>query len=189
MEKSYWKKQLRPIPFLLPFLIAYLLFTVYPIFKGMQMSFFEWTLIEQQEFIGFDQYTRLFTDPNFWEAFRNTTLFVVLSTPGMVILALVLALLANINSKMKTLFRGAYFVPSILSVSVISYVAIFMAQPYNGVINNVIQMFGFDIEPFWLDTPSLAWVTIIVVTLWWTVGFNMIPPCRIYRMTCTRQRR
>lgn len=138
------------------------------------MSFFEWTLIEQQEFIGFGQYIRLFTDPNFWEAFRNTTMFVVLSTPGMVVLALALALLANINSRLKTLFRGAYFIPSILSVSVISYVAIFMAQPYNGVINNIIQMFGFDAEPFWLDTPSLAWVTIIGVTLWWTVGFNMI---------------
>lgn len=174
MDKSRWKKQLRPLPFLLPFLIAYLVFTVWPIFKGLQMSFYEWTLIEQQEFVGLDQYIRLFQDPNFWEAFRNTTLFVILSTPTMVILALVLALFANVNTKMKKLFRGAYFLPSILSVSVISYVAIFMAQPYTGMINTTLQSLGFDAEPFWLAEPSLAWVTIIVVTLWWTVGFNMI---------------
>ncbi|WP_416147498.1 carbohydrate ABC transporter permease [Salipaludibacillus sp. HK11] len=174
MNQVNWKKIMRPVPFLLPFLIAYLLFTIYPIFKGMQMSFYNWTLIEQQEFVGLDQYTALFTDPNFWEAFRNTALFVLLSTPSMVILALGLALLANVNTKLKTLFRSAYFVPSILSVSVISFVAIFMAQPYTGVINNTIQLFGIDAEPFWLAEPSLAWVLIIGVTLWWTVGFNMI---------------
>lgn len=102
-------------------------------------------------------------------------MFVILSTPpGMIILALLLALLANLNSKLKTLFRSAYFLPSILSVSVISFLAIFILQPYNGFLNNFIQLFGIDAEPFWLSNPVLAWVSIVGVTLWWTVGFNMI---------------
>ncbi len=71
-------------------------------------------------------------------------------------------------------FAALFFIPSILSVSVISFVAIFMLQPYIGVVNNIIQMFGSSAEPFWLATPSLAWVSIVGVTLWWTVGFNMI---------------
>lgn len=174
MKRITWKDDLRAAPFLLAFFVVYVMFTVYPIFKGMQMSFYNWTLIEQQEFVGFAQYKSVLTDPNFWSSFGNTTLFVVLSTPTMVLLALGLALLANLNTKLKTLFRGAFFIPSILSVSVISYVAIFMLQPYTGVVNNIIQMFGINAEPFWLATPSLAWVSIVAVTLWWTVGFNMI---------------
>ncbi|XOQ14490.1 MAG: Sugar ABC transporter permease [Shouchella clausii] len=174
MNKLTWRDDLRPVPFLIAFFVAYVLFTVYPIFKGMQMSLFNWTLIEQQDFVGLSHYANLLKDPNFWEAFGNTTLFVVLSTPTMVILALVLALMANLNTKLKTFFRGSFFLPSILSVSVISFVAIFMLQPYTGVVNNILQAFGLDKEPFWLATPSLAWVSIIAVTLWWTVGFNMI---------------
>ncbi len=138
------------------------------------MSFFNWTLIEQQEFIGLTHYINVLSDPNFWEAFGNTSLFVLLSTPTMVILALGLALMANLNTRLQTFFRGSFFIPSILSVSVISFVAIFMLQPYTGVVNNLLQAVGLDAEPFWLATPSLAWVSIIAVTLWWTVGFNMI---------------
>lgn len=174
MKKLTWKDDLRPIPFLLAFFVAYVLFTIYPIFKGMQMSFFNWTLIEQQEFIGLTHYIDVLSDPNFWEAFGNTALFVLLSTPTMVVLALMLALMANLNTKLQTFFRGSFFIPSILSVSVISFVAIFMLQPYTGVVNNILQAVGFNSEPFWLATPSLAWVSIIAVTLWWTVGFNMI---------------
>ncbi|GAF17591.1 alpha-arabinosides ABC transport system, permease protein 1 [Bacillus sp. JCM 19046] len=174
MKKLTWKDDLRPVPFLLAFFVAYVLFTIYPIFKGMQMSFFNWTLIEQQEFIGLTHYINVLSDPNFWEAFGNTSLFVLLSTPTMVILALVLALMANLNTRLQTFFRGSFFIPSILSVSVISFVAIFMLQPYTGVVNNLLQALGLNAEPFWLATPSLAWVSIIAVTLWWTVGFNMI---------------
>ncbi|AIC94238.1 MULTISPECIES: carbohydrate ABC transporter permease [Shouchella] len=174
MKKLTWKDDLRPVPFLLAFFVAYVLFTIYPIFKGMQMSFFNWTLIEQQEFIGLTHYINVLSDPNFWEAFGNTSLFVLLSTPTMVILALGLALMANLNTRLQTFLRGSFFIPSILSVSVISFVAIFMLQPYTGVVNNLLQAVGLNAEPFWLATPSLAWVSIIAVTLWWTVGFNMI---------------
>ncbi|WP_373895464.1 carbohydrate ABC transporter permease [Virgibacillus sp. CBA3643] len=174
MKKSVWKKDLFAGLFLLPFFLVYVIFTIFPIFKGLQMSFFDWSLIEQGGFVGFTQYFSLFTDPDFWQSLWNTTLFVILSTPGMIILALGLALLANLNTKMKTLFRSAYFVPSILSVSVISFLAIFMLQPYNGFVNNFIQLFGTSAEPFWLSNPVLAWVSIVGVTLWWTVGFNMI---------------
>ncbi len=104
MKKLTWKDDLRPVPFLLAFFVAYVLFTIYPIFKGMQMSFFNWTLIEQQEFIGLTHYINVLSDPNFWEAFGNTSLFVLLSTPTMVILALVLALMANLNTRLQTFF-------------------------------------------------------------------------------------
>ncbi|MDQ0299293.1 multiple sugar transport system permease protein [Salibacterium salarium] len=176
MKNQVWRNDLLAGLFLLPFFIVYMVFTIFPIFKGLQMSFFEWTLIEQGEFVGFSQYTSLFTDPDFWSSLWNTTFFVLLSTPGMIILALILALLANINvgSKLRTFLRGSYFIPSILSVSVISYIAIFMLQPYSGIVNNIINSLGYEQQVFWLTNPTMAWISIVGVTLWWTVGFNMI---------------
>ncbi|GAB2570111.1 carbohydrate ABC transporter permease [Gracilibacillus alcaliphilus] len=172
--KKPWKQDLKAVPFLLPFFIAYFTFTILPIFKGLEMSLYDWNLVGKLDFVGLANYTEMVMDNRFWRTLGNTTLFVILTTPTMVILALVLALLANLNTKLKTFFRSSFFLPSILSVSVISFLAIFMLQPYNGFINNIIQSFGIEAEPFWMADPVLAWVSIVVVTLWWTVGFNMI---------------
>ncbi|SFP65561.1 carbohydrate ABC transporter permease [Salibacterium halotolerans] len=176
MKNQMWRNDLLAGMFLLPFFLIYVVFTIFPIFKGLQMSFYDWSLIEQGAFAGFSQYTALFTDPGFWQSLWNTTLFVILSTPGMIILALVLALLANINAgpKLRTFLRGSYFIPSILSVSVISYIAIFMLQPYSGIVNNMLNTFGYEGQVYWLANPALAWLSIVGVTLWWTVGFNFI---------------
>lgn len=174
MKRKNWIQDMKALPFLLPFLIAYLIFTIYPIFKGLEMSLYEWTLVQKMDFVGFKNYQRMLSDPQFWRALWNTTLFVILTTPTMVIFALVLALLANINTKLQTFFRSSFFIPSILSVAVISFIAIFMLQPYNGFVNTLIQSIGIEAEPFWMADKILSWVTIVVVTLWWSVGFNMI---------------
>lgn len=174
MNKKLWIQDLKAIPFILPFLIAYLVFTIFPIFKGLEMSLYEWTLVRKMDFIGLENYQEMITDGHFWHSLWNTTLFVVLTTPTMVLLALGLALLANMNSKFQTFFRGAYFIPSILSVAVISFLVIFILQPYSGLLNTFLHSVGIEAEPFWLADKFLAWVTIVLVTLWWTVGFNMV---------------
>src|SRR5690625_4080921 len=173
-KKKLWLQDLKAIPFLLPFFLAYLVFTIFPIFKGLEMSLYEWSLVRKLDFVGLQNYQKMFTDLHFWRTLWNTTLFVILTTPTMVLLALGLALLSNLNTKLKTFFRGSFFIPSILSVSVISFLMIFMLQPYNGFVNTFIHALGIDAEPFWMADKGLAWVTIVVVTLWWSVGFNMI---------------
>jgi len=172
--KGKFINDVKAIPFLLPFFLVYVVFTIYPILKGLEMSFYDWTLIRKMDFIALDHYKELIGDKNFWKSLWNTTLFVILSTPSMVILALILALMANRHSKFKTFYRSTFFLPSILSVSVISYIAIFMLQPYQGFVNTTLHLIGFDSEPFWLRDTNLAWFSIVVVTLWWTVGFNMV---------------
>ncbi|WP_337018377.1 sugar ABC transporter permease, partial [Oceanobacillus massiliensis] len=174
MKNKLWIQDMKAVPFLLPFLIVYLIFTIFPVIKGLEMSFYDWSLIGKVDFIGLENFTAMFSDPYFWRSLGNTTLFVVLTTPTMMLLALGLALLANLNTKLQTFFRGAYFIPSILSVAVISFLAIFMLQPYNGFVNTILHTIGVEAEPFWLADKFLAWITIVVVTLWWTVGTNMI---------------
>ncbi|MCZ8511600.1 sugar ABC transporter permease [Paenibacillus filicis] len=174
MKIRKWSGNVKAVPFLLPFFLVYVLFTVYPMLKGLQMSLYQWTLIKQMDFVGLANYAAMIKDPQFWLALWNTTLFVVLSTPGMIVLALILALFANMKTKFRTFFRGSFFLPSILSVSVISFLGIFMLRPYTGFINSFLHLAGIQAEPFWLADNTLAWVSIIGVTLWWTVGFNMI---------------
>ncbi|MBS4195596.1 carbohydrate ABC transporter permease [Lederbergia citri] len=172
--KGKFINDVKAIPFLLPFFLVYAVFTIFPILKGLEMSFYDWTIIRKMDFIALDHYKELIADKNFWKSLWNTTLFVLLSTPTMVILALILALMANRHSKFRTFYRSTFFLPSILSVSVISYIAIFMLQPYQGFVNTTLHLFGIDNEPFWLKDTNLAWFSIVAVTLWWTVGFNMV---------------
>ncbi|MFD1849337.1 carbohydrate ABC transporter permease [Oceanobacillus bengalensis] len=174
MKNKLLLQDMKAVPFLLPFFIVYMIFTIFPVIKGLEMSFYDWSLIGKLDFVGLENFTVMFSDPFFWRSLWNTTLFVILTTPTMMLLALGLALLANLNTKLQTFFRGAYFLPSILSVAVISFLAIFMLQPYNGFVNTILHSIGIEAEPFWLADKYLAWITIVVVTLWWTVGTNMI---------------
>nr|WP_144923352.1 sugar ABC transporter permease [Paenibacillus bovis] len=174
MNKKLWVQDLKAMPFLLPFFIVYVIFTIFPIIKGLEMSLYDWTLIRKMDFVGMANYQKMISDQYFWRTLWNTTLFVILTTPTMLLLSLGLALLANLKTRFRTFFRGAFFLPSILSVAVISFLAIFMLQPYNGFINTLLHAIGIDAEPFWLADKYLSWVSIVVVTLWWTVGFNMI---------------
>lgn len=163
--------------FLLPFFVPYFLFTILPMLKGLQMSMYKWTLIAKLNFLGMDQYMNIIQDEEFWNALWNTTYFVIMSTPTMILFALGLALIANRNSRLKTFYRSAFFLPSVLSVTVVSYIGLFMFRPYTGLVNNLLQWFHFlpkNKEIFWLTDDSTAWFVIVSVTLWWTVGINMI---------------
>ena len=163
--------------FLLPFTLVYTLFTIYPVFQGGYMSFFKWNLMGKQAFVGWDNYAKMFGDKFFWSSLWNTTKFVLYSTPAIMLSSLVLALLCNRSTPLKRLYRTAFFIPNLLSVAVISYIAIYMAQPYDmGFLSNLMHTLGVDrnYEIFWLKDKHLAWVTITVATLWWTQGYNMM---------------
>ena len=163
--------------FLLPFTVLYTIFTIYPVFQGAYMSFFKWNLMGKQAFIGVDNYVNMVEDRYFWQALWNTTKFVLYSTPAIMLSSLVLALLANRVSPLKRLYRTVFFLPNLLSVAVISYITIYMCQPYDmGFLSNLMHTLGAptEFEIFWLKDKHLAWVTVVVATLWWTQGYNMM---------------
>ena len=163
--------------FLLPFTLLYTVFTIYPVLQGGYISFYKWNLMGKQAYVGFENYKTIFADSFFWLALWNTTKFVLYSTPVIMIYSLVLALLANRATKGKRIYRTLYFLPNLLSVSVISYIAIYMAQPYDmGFLSKLMHTIGVDqsYEIFWLKDKHLAWVTVTVATMWWTQGYNMM---------------
>lgn len=165
------------LAFLLPFLILYTIFTIWPVIQGFYVSLHKWGLMGKQDFLGFANYAKLLTDNNFWGALRNTLVFTVITTPLLVVTALVLALFANRPNRIKRGLRILYYLPSVLSVSVASFIAKFVFSPYTGLLNGILHAIGVlpaGQEIQWLNDPVLAMITVSVMTAWWTVGFSML---------------
>ena len=165
------------LAFLLPFLILYTIFMIWPVIQGFYVSLHKWGLMGKQDFLGFANYAKLLTDNNFWGALRNTLVFTVITTPLLVVTALVLALFANRPNRIKRGLRILYYLPSVLSVSVASFIAKFVFSPYTGLLNGILHAIGVlpaGQEIQWLNDPVLAMVTVSVMTVWWTVGFSML---------------
>ena len=137
--------------FVLPFLVVYVLFLVFPVLLGLRMSFFNWSLVRTgaAEFLGLSNYRELFSDPNFWSSLWHTFLFTLLSVPPLVVLALVLALLANRAIPARWFFRLAFFAPYVLPVSVVALIWIWLYQPGFGLINGYLTALGL---------PEVAWL-------------------------------
>lgn len=112
-------------------------------------------------------------DPRFWAALQHTIEFTVISTPLLVGLGLAMALLVNIPSRLSPLYRTAFFLPYVLPVSVVTMIWIYLLDPNRGLMVWVTDLFGVDPVDF-LNSPTLALPSVILTTVWWTVGFNMV---------------
>lgn len=173
-RKKIIKNNIAAWIFLFPFMFFYVWFMLYPIIKGFIMSFTTGSYGVESKFAGFNNYIRMFQDPKFWEALWHTIYFVLISTPTIVIIGLMMALIINAGLKGTTILRAVFFMPYMLSISVMASIWIFILQPYTGLLNAILHQIGIQEEIFWLGDANLAWLSILVATLWWTVGFNMV---------------
>ena len=162
--------------FIAPFGIFYLIFLVWPVIYMFITSFFHTTLIKKGfgEFAGLRNYGEMLSRPDFWSALWHTIQFTLYTVPPLVILAFVLAILANRVQRGSWLFRLAFFVPFILPSAAIALIWVFIFSPETGLWNSLETALG-DAEPApVLGTPYLAMIGIAVTTVWWTIGFNFI---------------
>jgi multiple sugar transport system permease protein len=172
------RNSLNALGFLAPFLILYTVFTIWPVIQGVYVSFFKWGLMGKIRFEGLNNYKKFLTNGYFWEALWHSTFFVILAVPSVIIAALVLALLTNRESGFrKKFFRVVFYMPSVLSVAVISFMARYLFFPYQGLISTILHTFKIipdGTEILWLQTASLIWFIVTLMTVWWTVGFSMM---------------
>lgn len=174
------KNNLTPYLFILPQLIFFLLFIGYPFFNGLYISTLEFDYLrpERTRFIGAQNYVNLFSPGTvkfneFWNGVGNTLEFVLMSVPPLVILPLALAVLLNTKTPGRNLFRAIYFAPWVLSVSVVGLLWWWIFQSQGGLLNYYLNQLNLD-TPRWLTTMPWAWIAILIATVWWTMGFNMI---------------
>ncbi|AJD92346.1 binding-protein-dependent transport system inner membrane component [Jeotgalibacillus malaysiensis] len=166
--------------FVLPYLIMFTLFLVIPLVYGIYISFHDWNLISPiHPFIGLENYSAIFTSGSpenrvFLNGLKNTAQFVIYSVPLLVIIGLGLAMLVNsLPEKIRGFFRTAYFLPFAISVSVIAVLWLWMLDSNSGLVNQFINSLGMDSIP-WLTRLPFAWISLVIATVWWTIGFNMI---------------
>ena len=158
-----------------PFLVFYILFLVGPLIYDVVLSFFNTSLVKGGlgSFAGFGNYTELFGDHQFWSAMWHTILFTLVSTPPLVILPLFFAIVVNRIKHGQWFFRLAFFLPYILPSAAIALVWLFIYEPGYGLIAGFFNLIGVG-DPGWLSDPNVALYSIVIVTVWWTIGFNFV---------------
>jgi multiple sugar transport system permease protein len=162
----------------LPFVVLFLVFTAGPVLASLGMSF---TDIKRTDirtpfavsFVGIENYTQLLGDPLFRKVMVNTGLYVVLGVPLTMCLALAVAVMLNRIDRVKGLFRVGYYLPVVTSIVAVSVVWKFLYRPEGGLINQALGLVGLP-QPEWLDNPSLALPSLVVMAAWRNLGTLMI---------------
>ena len=161
------------ILFVLPYLIVFGALLVYPLLSGIWLSLHKADLFGGSQFIGFENYVRLWRDPVFGQAVRNTCYFVVLTVPALTVIGLGLALTLNDHSRRSAILRGLFFCSSILSVTIVTLVWRMVLIPDGGLIARLLQGVGLAPIPF-LSSAHLALPAIGMTTIWWCLGLPMM---------------
>ena len=158
--------------FVLPGLLIYLVFFVYPTLQGLVLSFSRWDGVSEKTWIGLDNYRRMLTgDDIFGKAFTNNLKFMLSVVVFQTFLSLTLAILLFKNTRANIFFRSLYFFPTILSSVAVAFIWGFMYNPNVGVINNVLGKAGLDVLAHnWLGDPKIAIYSIAFAQIWAHTG-------------------
>jgi multiple sugar transport system permease protein len=169
-----------PYLFILPHFALFLLMIGWPFIYGIWISLLDANNFTgaNAPFVGLDNYRQLF-DPasrqfgRFWQTLWNTVIFVIISTPTLVGIGLALAALLNSKFRARNFFRAIYFAPWTLSVAVVGLLWFWIFQSQGGLVVELIETAGLK-SPNWLSAQPWAWLSILIATIWWTIGFNTI---------------
>ena len=161
------------ILFSLPFMIVFALFMIYPLVFGFYISFFQWNILGTPKFIALQNYLDLLKDERFWSSLWHTLQFVLMTTPVLLILGFIMALLVTGKSPLKGIMETCFFVPYIFSMTVVATLWAWIMQKDFGIINQILRILGKD-GVSWLTSEKNAMWSISIATYWWTAGFNMV---------------
>jgi multiple sugar transport system permease protein len=184
-----------PWLYIFPALLIIILFRFIPIIGSFIISFFEWTISGQGDFIGLANYKRLLTDMEFWKSMLNTFYLVIFVVPMTIVFSLLFAVLLNQIKALRSFFRTVYFIPFVTSLVSLSIIWKIIFNQQTGLANSFLKFLGFEplkwlaeskgifylmLEPFgielpgWAGGPSLALFAIIIVTVWRSIGYNVV---------------
>ncbi|MFS0895307.1 carbohydrate ABC transporter permease [Microbacterium sp. 179-I 3D3 NHS] len=173
-------KPYTPWLFLLPYLTLFSAFVVLPAGLGLWISLHEWDYtLPEQPFVGGENYGDLFDSGSgtfdvFWSSMRATGIFTLFSVPLLLVLPLLVALLMNRRFPGRNFFRAVYFAPYVLGVAVVGLLWRYLLDSNVGLVNFTLGIFGLPSDIPWTTAVPAAWVALVGVTVWWTLGFNAV---------------
>src|SRR5579864_175726 len=161
--------------FLAPDLVGTLVFAVGPVLAALALGLFAWDILTPPRFVGLDNYrTLLLDDPVFRQVLLNTSAYVLGTVPVRTALALLLAIALNQQLHGVSVFRAAYFLPTITSAVAAATVWRWIYEPNFGLLNSLLYAIGVQHPPTWLSSPVWAMPGLILVGIWQRVGFQMV---------------
>ncbi len=169
-----------PYLFLAPYLILFSAFMLAPIGYGLWISLHEWDfLLPDKPWAGLSNYTELFDSSSyvaddFWKSMKATGIFTVASVPFLLVVPLGISLMLNRNFPGRNLFRGLYFLPYVLGVAVVSLLWRYLLDTNVGMVNYLSGLLGLPDGIPWTSGLPWAWIGLVAVTVWWTLGFNAV---------------
>lgn len=171
--KKKTKDTIAGYSFILPTFVGVMTFSIIPILLSVVLSFTDWNFAGTPHFVGFSNYINEFKDELFWKALKNTVYYSLLTVPGTLIVALILALAINRVRLAKSYFRSVYYLPVITNSVAVSMVWIWIYDEKFGVINSILSIFGIQ-GPAWLIQESLVLPSIAIMSIWWGAGYQMV---------------
>lgn len=168
-----------PYVFLAPYMLLFTVFVLIPAVFGLWMSLHNWDyLMPEQPWVGLQNYINLFTPGSptaafFWQSMQATGIFTLFSVPLLVVIPLLVALILNQSFRGRNFFRAMYFAPYVLGVAVVGILWRYLLQPGFGFVNYYMGALGLPDIP-WTSALPWAWIALVGMTVWWTLGFNAI---------------
>ena len=171
--KKHWRSWRSAFLLVTPFTLLYLLFFVFPSFRVVQLSLTDAPLIGSGSFVGFENYKRLLGDALFWKSIKNTFYFVLLTVVPNTAFGLLFALMVVRLKRLRGFVLAAFFLPYFLPVSVVTLIWQWLLDSQFGVMQYVFRFFFSENIAVFRD-PNWAMPMVAFITVWWTVGFNML---------------
>jgi multiple sugar transport system permease protein len=167
--------RLSPYLFLLPFLVLYAIFLIFPIVQGLYVSLTDWDMMRPHKpFVGLDNFRFLFSrDSLFWPSVRATLAYIFLNVPVKIILGLVFALALNQKVRGTIAFRTAIFVPFVINTAAIGLLWQWILNSQVGMLNFYLGRLGLPPQR-WLAEPTWTMLVVVGVTVWWSIAFNAV---------------
>ena len=162
--------------FIIPSLIGFLVFFLYPAIGAIQISFHEWNLLRAPKFTGLENFQELFSDRRFWRSLRVTLLYVICNIPIQTALALLLAVVMDrFSNAVSSVVRGLMVLPWLLPPVVVGLLWLWLLDPLLGIVVTSLEFVGIDLgSPKLLGSPSQVIPTIAGINIWQYTGYTAI---------------
>ncbi|MCC2255376.1 sugar ABC transporter permease [Ruminococcus sp. CLA-AA-H200] len=169
-KKKRLSKRIEPFLYLAPALIFFVGFTYYPFAKTVFSSFFLVNSMgEIREFVGLENFISVLTNPAFLQSIKNTLIYVVMSSPIAIFIALLLAMIANRKTKLSPVYEMLYAITMAVSMSVAAMIFQLMYNPTIGILNYI-----FNTHFNWLNDKKIAMIALSLIAVWLNIGYNFL---------------